>query len=119
MSHDRDVVSLTYFGFSVNSAIDEGKGRDLGFDEIYASLEQGALLADLDRRYPDTFDFSAYEAGGERETRLLELLRNATGGIDTREHRKTGVAHNGLCLLVALVLEALQVLHGQTSLTVE
>jgi hypothetical protein len=111
MSHERDVVALTYFGFNVNAAIDEGKGTDLEFDEIYASLERGTLLADLDRRYPDAFDFSPYEADGDRETRLIELLHNATGGIENRERRKTGVEHNGLCLLVALVFEALQVLH--------
>lgn len=111
MSHDRDVVSLTYFAFSVNAAIDDGKGGDLEFDDIYSSLERGTLLADLDKLYPDTFDFSVYEAGGEREERLTEMLHNATGGIEHRERRKTGVEHNGLCLLMALTIEAMQVLH--------
>lgn len=103
------LVDLTFTGFLVNDAIDDGKGGDLSFNEVYTGLERGSLLVDLNLKYPDTFDFSLFPAGGEAEQRLLEALNDATGGIRSRERRKTGVENNGLCLLMALVLEAIQV----------
>jgi hypothetical protein len=109
MATDVRMVDLTFTGFLINAAIDEGRGGDLSFDEVYSGLESGTLLADLDRKYPDTFDFSPYPAGSDNETRLLEALHNATGGIEGRERRKTGVERNGLCLVMALILEAIQV----------
>lgn len=111
MTHSHDVVSLTFTGFLINAALDDGKGADLSFEEVYAGLETGTLLIDLDRKYPDTFDFSLFPPDSERELGLLGALRGATGGIENRERRKTGVEHNGLCLLMALVLEAIQHLH--------
>jgi hypothetical protein len=111
MKHDKALVTLTFAGFMINMALDDGKGTDLSFEEVYSGLENGTLLIDLDRKYPETFDFSIYTPGSEREQGLLEALRGATGGIEGRERRKTGVEHNGLCLLMALVLEAIQQLH--------
>jgi hypothetical protein len=109
MTRELRLVDLTFTGFLVNAALDAGKGGDLTFDEVYSGLERGSLLVDLDRKYPDTFDFSLFPAGGEAEEALLGALYDATGGISGRERRKTGVENNGLCLLMALVLEAIQV----------
>ena len=103
------LVDLTFTGFMINDALDDGKGNDLSFDEVYSGLERGSLLADLDHKYPDTFDFSPFPAGGDARERLLGALNDATGGIRDRERRKTGVEHNGLCLIMALILEAIQV----------
>ncbi len=109
MASEVRLVDLTFTGFVVNAALDDGKGGDLSFDEIYSGLESGNLLVDLDRKYPATFDFSLFPAGGDAEQQLVEALNNASGGIRSRERRKTGVEHNGLCLLMALILEAIQV----------
>ena len=63
------IVDLTLTGFLVDSALDAGHGGDLSFDEVYSGLEHGTLLGDLDRRYPDTFDFSLFPAGGAIQDR--------------------------------------------------
>lgn len=111
MTHNDDVARLTFTGFLVNAAVDDGKGGDLSFEDVYAGLEGGTLLADLDRRYPDTFDFSAFPPGSDAEMDLLEALHSATDGTENRERRKIGVERNGLCLIVGLVLEAIQARH--------
>ena len=111
MAHNTDVVSLTFLGFLVNNAIDEGKGNDIPFHDIHTGIANRNLFEDLDRRYPDTFDFSLFPFGSEKEEQLYELLDGPSVALEGRERRKTGVENNGLCLLLALILEGIQQLH--------
>jgi hypothetical protein len=103
-----ELGTLVFMGLLVNSAVDGGMGSDLDFDVVYEGIEQGTLLDELDKRYPGAFDFSLFRSGNNAEDYLIDALRGATGGIENRERRKVGVENNGLCLIVALLLEALQ-----------
>jgi len=100
--------SLTFVGFYVNAAIDHGKGAEVSFDDIYHGLEKGTLLQDLNAKLPNTFDFSIFPPGSEKEREFLEVLKQAAGGLEGRERKKTGVQNSGLNLLLAFILEVIQ-----------
>jgi len=108
MSNKPSLSTLTYVGFEVNAAIDEGHACKFTFTEIYSGIERGTLLQDLANRLPDVFDFSLFPPGSEQEIGLIESLRDVAGGLEGRERRKVGVEKSGLTLLVAFVLEAIQ-----------
>jgi hypothetical protein len=100
--------SLTFFGFYLTAVLDRGKGQDFTFEEVYRGIENGTLLDDLDRALPDSFDFSIFRALPEQRDGLFSALRQAGGGLEGRERRKTGVEHSGIALLLAFILEAIQ-----------
>lgn len=99
---------LTFFGFNINFALDDGKGQDISFEDIYSGLESGRLLRNLVEKYPDTFNLIHFDPEGDKEGELLRVLNNVAGGVEGRERKKTGVEHSGLNLLMAFVLEAIQ-----------
>ena len=100
--------SLTLIGFMVNAAIDQGKGAQVSFGDIYQGLEKGTLFQDLSQKLPGTFDFSLFSPGSEKEKELLDVIGQAAGGLEGRERRKTGVEKSGLNLLLAFILEVIQ-----------
>ncbi|MBI5806238.1 hypothetical protein HZA73_09350 [candidate division TA06 bacterium] len=100
--------TLSFVGFEVNSAIEGGFGDGVSFDDIYTSIERGALLEDLDKLITDTFDFSLYPAASEQNIAFNYAIKIASEGIQGRESRKVGIKKSGLHLLVAIILEAIQ-----------
>jgi hypothetical protein len=99
--------SITFLGFQVNAAIDEGHADKFSFDDIYDGLERGTLLQDLSNRVPGEFDLELLNAAGETP-KLLGILNDAAEALRGRERRKTGVENSGLALLQAIILEAIQ-----------
>lgn len=108
MSNKPWLSSLTFVGFYVTAALDQGKGAEVSFEDIYEGLERGTLLQDLKKKLPNTFDFSIFPSGSDKEKELLEVLQLASEGFRGRERRKTGVENSGLALLLACILEAIQ-----------
>lgn len=108
MSNKPWLSSLTFVGFCVTAALDHGKGSEVSFEEVYEGLERGTLLQDLNKKLPDTFDFSLFPPGSDKEKELLEVLQLASEGIRGRERRKSGVENSGLALLLVCILEAIQ-----------
>ncbi|HJW02764.1 MAG TPA: hypothetical protein VJ548_05735 [Azospira sp.] len=106
--------SLAFVGFYVTAALDHGKGAEISFEEFYEGLERGTLFQDLDRKLPNTFDFSLFPPGSDKEKEILAVLQLASEGFRGRERRKTGVEHSGLALLLVCILEAIQ--HGEWSM---
>jgi hypothetical protein len=100
--------SLAFVGFYVNSAIANGHGAAISFDELYASLEDGRLLEYLDRKIPGEFDFSLFPPGNEQNVALNYVLNEVAGGLRGREDRKLGIKKSGLHLLLAFIIEAMQ-----------
>ncbi len=100
--------TLGFVGFFINSAIAKGHGKAVSFEEIYDSLERGTLLEDLDRKIPDTFDFSLFPPGGDQSVGLNETLDEVAGGLRDRERKKIGIEESGLHLLLAFIIEAMQ-----------
>ncbi|MDD2762326.1 MAG: hypothetical protein PHH11_18760 [Methylomonas sp.] len=102
------LTTLTFLGFYINAAIDHGKGSEISFEDIYQGLENETLFQDLERKLPNSFDFSLFPAGSEKEKELIAALQQAAGGLEGREGRKVGVENSGLSLLMAFILEAIQ-----------
>lgn len=100
--------TLTYLGFEVNTAIAQGHGNDITFDELYESLENGTILEDLDKMIPNEFDFSLFPTGSAQSAGLNEALYQVAEGLRGRERRKVGIEESGLHLLLAVILEAIQ-----------
>jgi len=108
MSNKPSLSSLTFVGFYITAALDHGKGAEISFEEVYKGLERGTLLQDLDQKLPNTFDFSIFPHGSDKEKELLAVLQLASEGFHGREHRKSGVENSGLSLLLVCILEAIQ-----------
>lgn len=102
------LTSLTFIGFYTTAALDHGKGPEVSFDDIYEGLERGTLFQDLSKKLPNTFDFSLFPPGSEKEKEILAVLQQAAEGLRGRERRKTGIECSGLSLLLAFILEAIQ-----------
>ena len=100
--------SLTFVGFYVNSAIADGHGDAVSFDEIYSNLEKGTLLEYLNHKIPDEFDFSLLPPGSEQCVALNHVLNKVAGSLQGRERRKVGIEKSGQHLLLAFILEAMQ-----------
>lgn len=100
------LIDLTYLQFNLIAVIDAGSHDGVSFDEVKSAVRSGKLVAWLDQRFPKDVDMSAYREGREHE--IGAALADALEGLDGRERKKTGVEHNGICLLLALTTEAIQ-----------
>ncbi|HWX22765.1 MAG TPA: hypothetical protein VN578_22930 [Candidatus Binatia bacterium] len=94
--------------FLVNSLGDSSAGHDLPFEEVYESIDGGyfpLILKAYAGRCPD-FSFMQSPDGSFEE--LNTALRAVAAKFRGYHFQKGGVAANGFCLAVALVLEAIR-----------
>jgi hypothetical protein len=101
------LVYLTFLGFQVNRAIERGYGDKVTFTTIYKGIEWGTLIEDLGRKLPKVIDFGPFLIEQDQRNGLFEALRFVASGMKGRE-RKYGIQKNGLSLLMAFILEAIQ-----------
>jgi hypothetical protein len=100
--------TLTYLGFSVNSAIAAGHGNAVSLSEVYENLEKGKLLEWLDQTISDAFDFGLFPAGSDQNVAINHVLNEAAAGLRGRERSKVEIETSGLHLLIAIIFEAIQ-----------
>ncbi len=100
--------SLVLLGIYANAALESGLGTNYSLRDVHKGIQRKTLFEDLERRFPGQFDVSIFQADAEQRAGALEALGTAAGGVLGRERRKLGVEKNGLSLLLALILEALQ-----------
>ncbi len=99
---------LTSIGFCANTALDQKKTAPFSFDDLYAAAEE-ARLVDLFRRTIDTIGvIEAWAKRTEDSRAVEEALDGAAEALKGRELRKVGVGDNPLCMVIAIVLEAIQ-----------
>jgi hypothetical protein len=84
------------------SLLDTGKKIDL--DNTHVHIRDKTLFSWLQEKFPDRIDLSLYK--GEDLTYMLEQFNTWSYVID--ERRKMEVKHNGICLLIAYCLEAIE-----------
>lgn len=104
---------LTFLGFQVNAAIEEGHGNKISFNDIYEGLRQRNLFEVLNEKLPGVLDISLFlevnqQTYFEQRNGILNALSDAASGMKGRERRKYGVESSGLSLLMAYILEAIQ-----------
>jgi hypothetical protein len=102
--------SLTYIGFETNAVWDTCPDFELSFSEVYDAAEQGCLVELLKKRFGDVADLSLFELeGNQTELEQVEAaLKNAAEALQGREKRKVGVRNSGICLVMAIIFEAIQ-----------
>lgn len=95
-------IKYTYLGFYLNSLVDSGEFISLS--EVKIEISKRTVLSFLKSKYEDKFDISLYTKA-ELET-IEDFFNGLNHAVD--EQRKMGIEKNGLCLLIAYCLEALQ-----------
>lgn len=111
MSRPR-LSSLTALGFQLNHALAVGQGGNLTFDDLYAAIDGGSepFWSLLATKYGlDVGLFKGFSPEGDTQgDRVVQAIRDAAEGMRGRERRKYGIESNGLAMLLAYVLEAVQ-----------
>ena len=98
------ITNLTFLAFYLNSALDTGKYNDVGFDEVARHIEEGTIFEFLASRLSGDIDLSFFDE--PKKSELLQEWQDMLAAVSAR--RKFGVQNNGLCLLVAYLLEGIQ-----------
>jgi hypothetical protein len=95
---------LTVTAFELNAAIDTGKHNDVSVDDVKRAIQGGAVFDFLEQQLGTDIDLSLLDHDDRAE--LTREWLDLADAVD--EKRKMGVRRNGLCLLVAYVLEGIQ-----------
>src|SRR4051812_8064682 len=103
------LTSLTHLGFCINSFIDSRDDFDLSYAEVHEAAETGCLLKHLAQRLSGRADLHlATSLEAERVAVIERVLRDAADVMYNREAKKATIQNSGLCLVMAIILEALQ-----------
>jgi len=100
--------SLTALGFETNAFLDATPGLNLTFAEIHDAADRGHLVQFLAGRYADNADFSRLLKDPKELAAVNQALKDAASSVYGCERRKFGVSRSALCLVIAIVLEAIQ-----------
>ncbi len=98
------ISKLTYLAFHLNGALGSGKHDGVSVAEVKSRIEAGDIFSYLENSLGDDIDLSALDEADRRE--LIDEWADLAVAVD--ECRKMGVQRNGLCLLVAYLLEGMQ-----------
>ena len=98
------LAKLTFLAFQLNYLLDRGY-YEMPIDEMKAKIRDGSLFDFLKKKsMDDYFDLSIFDSNDKKE--LLESFDRMANAID--EDRKMGVKNNGICLLLAYVIQLIQ-----------
>lgn len=98
------ISQLTFLAFTFNGALGSGRYDDVSVEEVKRRIGDGSVFGFLSSRLGGDLDLSILSEGQE------EVLRKEWEELVVAydEHRKFAVERNGLCLLVAYLLEGVQ-----------
>ena len=100
--------SFTSLAFNVNSVLDQNPKFKLPFAAVRDSAKRRMLVQDLARQFGEQADLSLLLSDVDELVDVNLALTNASSALEGRVMRKVGVSKNGLCLVMALILEAIQ-----------
>ncbi|MCK7633675.1 MULTISPECIES: hypothetical protein [unclassified Shewanella] len=105
------LTQLTFIGFYLNGAQGSGRYDSISITDIKTELEKGTLFPYLEKQLGQDIDTSIFseEEKAALNAEWLEI------SLVTNEKRKMCVEKGGLCLLVAYVLESIQILNRKAS----
>ena len=98
------ISKLCLLGFYLNGALGSGKYDDISIDEVKSAIEDGSIFQFLEKRLGDDLDPSILDSSERSE--LMEEWASNVKNLDERED--CAVVRNGLCLLVAYLLQGIQ-----------
>lgn len=98
------ITNLTFLAFNLTSALDTGKHNNVSFQEVTNQVAAGTIFEFLKTRLAGDIDLSIFDAAKQRE--FIAEWQDMLSAINAR--RKFGIENNGLCLLIAYLLEGIQ-----------
>jgi hypothetical protein len=98
------ITNFTFLAFFMNAAIDTGKYNNISLQEVASHIEKGTIFDFLQTCLGDDIDLSTFEK--EKQQQLISEWQDMLQAID--HERKFGIENNGLCLLIAYLLEGIQ-----------
>jgi hypothetical protein len=98
------LTARTYAAFALTGALDTGRYDDLSVDEIRPAIDDGSVFAFLERRLGSDYRLGRLSDGERAE--LADEWMHCSNAIDAR--RTSLVERNGLCLLIAYVVNGIQ-----------
>lgn len=98
------VRQLTFLGFYLNGALGSGKYDDITIEEVKTRIRNRTIFDYLKDKLGMDIDFTVLSAEDKQE--MIEEWESLADNVD--ESRKMCVDRNGLCLLVAYILEGIQ-----------
>lgn len=98
------ISQLTFLGFYLNGALGSGKYDDISIKEVKARIRAHTIFDYLKDKLGSDIDLSALKIEDRQE--LNNEWEDMADAID--EARKMCVDKNGLCLLMAYILEGIQ-----------
>lgn len=105
------VTALTFLILEINHLIDAGRYNDISIQDVHKAIESKRVLRFLKERVGNDIDLSMYldsDTYGNFEAYYEQKLNDIYGGYAGQERRKWGVAHLGLCLILAWTNEIIQ-----------
>ena len=99
---------LTSIGFCATMALDQRRAAPFNFEDIYRASDERKLV-DLLRGTIDDSGIIALWANTPKDKESVETaLNDAAEALRGRELRKVGVGDNPLCMVIAIIMEAIQ-----------
>ena|SRR5579862_2160723 len=99
--------TLTTVGWCANMMLDRREQVPFTFDDIYAAADKGELV-ELFLKIDDSGYIELWASDPEMRAEGEQAFGDAVEALRGREMRKTGVGENALCMVIAIVLEAIQ-----------
>src|SRR5580765_758984 len=102
------LTALTHLAFHVNATIDACPDFDLSYAEIHEAAEVGRLVEHLEKRLRGHANLYLLTCIPDKLTSLEIALREAAEALRGREPKKANISKSGLCLVMAIIIEAIQ-----------
>ena len=97
------VGTATCLIFALNSIIDLNEHQDITFDDIRNAIKSGNLVSWLSHKFP-TEDFTFLDdCTSKRITAIISEI-----SISVHPSKKFGISNNGICWLIAMLVELVQ-----------
>ena len=98
------ITKLALLAFELNAALDTGKYNNISVQEIKDQIDNGTIFDFLENNLHGDIDLSLHDKGTRKM--LLGEWQDLVWAVSAP--RKFGVSNNGLCLLIAFLLEGIQ-----------
>lgn len=102
----RVLRKLTLLGTCLNFAIDSGQSKKVSIDEIANQINGGNVFKYLEENFHSDIKRGLDNLTDEDKWHLLGEWQSMVNAIDSE--RKLGVKNDGICLLLAYVIEGIQ-----------
>ena len=102
------IIPLAHLGFHINALLDTCPDQNLRFAAIHAAADLGLLVQYLDTSLRGQIDLGLLTSDPDDLARLNLALTDAAEGFYDHDVSAKGRNANGLCRIMAIVLEAIQ-----------